>query len=137
VFGGSNRTRDLVRPIAGNVAASLSLADINSNPHSPHFIQVELAHLYTSKAPTDYPLSFTSYLIVPRIGTRLPTNFTKAKGRTLSTFLIFALCPGQQQASSLGYAPLPKNLVKGGLLQVANIPGHVSVPAQCPPTLRG
>jgi hypothetical protein len=29
-------------------------------------------------------------------------------GRTLSTLLIFALCPGQQQVSSLGYAPLPK-----------------------------
>ena len=52
--------------------------------------------------------------------------------RTLSTFLIFALCPGQRQVSSLGYAPLPNNLVKGGRLRVANIPGHVSVPAECP-----
>ena len=95
-------------------------------------MQVDLAPVYASKAPANYPLSFTSYLIVPRMGTRLPTNFTKAKGRTLSTFLIFALCPGQQQVASVGYAPLPKNLVKGGLLQVANIPGHVSVPAECP-----
>jgi hypothetical protein len=36
--------------------------------------------------------------------------------------------------SSLGYAPLPENLVKGSLLQVANIPGHVDVPAKCPTT---
>ena len=28
------------------------------------------------------------------------------------------------------------NLVKGGLLQVANIPGHVRVPAECPTALR-
>jgi len=131
-----NPAGDFVRPTAGNVTASLSLADINANPRSPHFMQVDLAHLYTSTAPADYPLSFTSYLIVPRMGTRLPTNFTKAKGRTLSTFLIFALCPGQQQISGLGYAPLPKNLVKGGLLQIANIPGHVRVPAQCPTSLR-
>ena len=127
-----NAAGGFVRPTAGNLTASLSRANINSNPHSPQFMQVDLAPVYASKAPANYPLSFTSYLIVPRMGTRLPTNFTKAKGRTLSTFLIFALCPGQQQVSSLGYAPLPKNLVMGGLLQVANIPGHVSVPAQCP-----
>jgi len=127
-----NAAGDFVRPTTGNVTASLSRANINSNPHSRQFMQVNLAPVYTSKAPANYPLSFTTYLIVPRMGTRLPTNFTKAKGRTLSTFLIFALCPGQQQVSSLGYAPLPKNLVKGGLLQVANIPGHVSVPAGCP-----
>ena len=127
-----NAAGDFVRPTAGNVTASLSLADINSNPHSPHFMQVELAHLYTSKNPADYPLSFTSYLIVPRMGTRLPTNFTKAKGRTLSTFLIFALCAGEKQIAQAGYTPLPENLVKGGLLQVANIPGHVPVPAACP-----
>jgi len=41
------RAGDFVRPTAGNVTASLSLADINSNPHSPHFMQVDLAHLYT------------------------------------------------------------------------------------------
>jgi ABC-type phosphate transport system substrate-binding protein len=127
-----NAAGDFVRPTAANVTASLSRANINSNPHSPQFMQVDLASVYTSKAPANYPLSFTSYLIVPRMGTRLPTNFTKARGRTLSTFLIFALCSGQQQVSSFGYAPLSKNLVKGGLLQVANIPGHVSVPAQCP-----
>jgi hypothetical protein len=81
-------------------------------------------------------LSFTSYLIVPRMGTRLPANFTKAKGRTLSTFLIFALCAGEKQITQAGYGALPVNLVRGGLLQVANIPGHVPVPAQCPTALR-
>lgn len=127
-----NAAGDFVRPTAGNVTASLSRATINSDPHSPHFMQVDLAPVYTSKAPANYPLSFASYLIVPRTGTRLPANFSKAKGRTLSTFLIFALCPGQRQMSGLGYAPLPANLVKAGLLQVADIPGHVAVPAQCP-----
>jgi phosphate transport system substrate-binding protein len=131
-----NAAGDFVRPAAGNVTASLSRATVNQNPRSPHFMQVNLSRLYTSTAPTDYPLSFTSYLIVPRIGTRLPTNFTKAKGRTLSTFLIYALCAGEKQIAQTGYAPLPENLVKVGLLQVANIPGHVQVPAQCPTTIR-
>ena len=131
-----NAAGDFVRPTAGNVTASLGQADINENPNSPHFMQVDLAHLYTSKAPTNYPLSFTSYLIVPRMGTRLPTNFTRAKGRTLSTFLIFALCSGEKPIAQAGYAPLPQNLVKGGLLQVANIPGHVHVPVACPAALR-
>ena len=127
-----NAAGDFVRPTAANVTASLSRATINENPQSPHFMQVDLSHLYTSTDPADYPLSFTSYLIVPRLGTRLPPSFTKAKGRTLSTFLLYALCGGQRQVSGLGYAPLPANLVKGGLLQVANIPGHVAVPARCP-----
>lgn len=95
-------------------------------------MQVNLAPLYASKDPANYPLSFASYLIVPRQGTRLPVNFTKAKGRPLSTFLAFALCGGQRHLAQLGYAKLPVNLQRGGLLQVANIPGHVHVPAQCP-----
>jgi phosphate transport system substrate-binding protein len=131
-----NAAGDFVRPAAANVTASLSRATINENARSPHFMQVDLAHLYTSTAATDYPLSFTSYLIVPRMGTQLPANFTKAKGRTLSTFLIYALCAGEKQIAQTGYAALPENLVKGGLLQVANIPGHVAVPAQCPMAIR-
>ena len=131
-----NAAGDFVRPTAAHVTASLSRATISENPHSPHFMQVDLAPLYTSKDPADYPLSFTSYLIVPRQGTPLPTNFNKAKGRTLSTYLIYALCAGQLPASKAGYARLPGNLVKGGLLQVANIPGHVHVPAECPAALR-
>jgi hypothetical protein len=37
------------------------------------------------------------------------------------------------RAAQLRYEPLPVNLVQGGLLQVANIPGHVR--AQCPRAL--
>ena len=126
-----NAAGDFVRPAGANVTTSLSRAIINENPHSTHFLQVDLAPVYASKDPANYPLSFDSYLIVPRLGTRLPTNFTRAKGRTLSTFLAFALCAGQQHISQVGYAPLPVNLVRGGLLQVANIPGHVRVPSRC------
>jgi hypothetical protein len=78
-------------------------------------------------------LSYYSYLITPRAGTRIPPTFTKAKGRTLSTFISFALCRGQRQVATLGYAPLPRNLVQAGLLQAGHIPGHshIPTPSQC------
>jgi hypothetical protein len=66
---------------------------------------------------------------VPREGTTLPTGFTKAQGRTLSAFAVFALCTGQRSLNQLGYAPLPPALVRGGLLQAARIPGHEPIPS--------
>jgi phosphate transport system substrate-binding protein len=71
---------------------------------------------------------------VPRTGPKPPPPiFTNAKGRTLSAFIVYALCRAQSQLSALGYAPLPPNLVKDGLQQAAHIPGHGPVPtlAQC------
>jgi ABC-type phosphate transport system substrate-binding protein len=92
-----------------------------------------LNKVYTYTNPRSYPLASYSYLIVPREGTKLPTNFTKAKGHTLAAFAVFALCGGQRDLNQLGYAPLPPALVRGGLIQAAHIPGHgpVPSPAQC------
>ena len=88
-----------------------------------------LDKVYTYTNPASYPLASYSYLIVPRTGTRLPANFTKAKGLTLSAFVAFALCGGQRHLSQLGYAPLPAALVRGGLQQAAHIPGHGTIPS--------
>jgi ABC-type phosphate transport system substrate-binding protein len=115
-----------VLPSAGNVSVALTQAQINEDPNSPNFLQQDLDDVYTYTDPRSYPLSSYSYFIVPRIGTTLPTNFTDAKGVTLSTWLNFDLCAGQQQVIQLGYAPLPVNLVRGGLLQVNHIPGHIT-----------
>ena len=67
---------------------------------------------------------------MPRLKTKEPTNFTPAKGRTLSTFVDFLLCAGQsyKYTATLGYSPLPLNLVQGGLLQSDNIAGHIAGP---------
>jgi len=116
-----------VGPTASNVAVSLHHAIINENPSSPDFLQQDLHALYTLKDPRDYPLSSYSYLIVPRSGKPLPTNFTTAKGKTLSTWVNYLLCAGQAHLDALGYSPLPANLVSGGLLQNAKIPGNVSI----------
>src|SRR5690348_1538946 len=63
-----NAAGDFVTPTAANIKASLRRANIDENPQSPHFMQVDLASVYASKAPANYPLSFTSYVIVPRLG---------------------------------------------------------------------
>jgi len=118
-----------VLPTAANVTTALSRAVINEDPHSRNFLQQDLTRVYTDTNPASYPLASYSYLIVPREGTRLPTNFTKAKGRSLSAFVSLALCQGQRQLSQLGYAPLPAALVTGGLLQAAHIPAHGPIPS--------
>jgi hypothetical protein len=118
-----------VGPTPSNVAVALTQAIINTQTSSPDFLQQDLHKLYTFKDPRNYPISSYSYLIVPRQGTPLPTNFTTAKGATLSTWINFMLCGGQQHLDGLGYSPLPENLVQGGLTQNSNVPGHVAVPS--------
>ena len=110
------------------MAVALTKAIINSNKNSPNFLQQDLHLLYRFTDPRNYPMSSYSYLIVPRQGTTEPTNFTNAKGATLSTWVNFLLCGGQKQMPQLGYSPLPKNLVEGGLIQDGKIPGHVAIP---------
>jgi len=118
-----------VLPTAANVTTALTRAVINFDAHSRNFLQQNLNRVYTDTNPSSYPLASYSYLIVPRKGTRLPSGFTEAKGRTLSAFAVFALCTGQRSLNQLGYAPLPPDLVRGGLQQAAHIPGHGPIPA--------
>jgi ABC-type phosphate transport system substrate-binding protein len=119
-----------VLPTAANVTDALTAARIDENPHSAEFLQQNLDHVYTFRNPRSYPLSSYSYLVVPRSGRKpAPPTFSRAKGRTLSSFLAFLLCPaGQRVVPALGYARLPANLVRGGLLQAGQIPGHIRVP---------
>ncbi len=115
-----------VLPSASNVAVALTQAVINETASSPDFLQQNLDSVYSYTDPRSYPLSSYSYLIAPRQGTHLPVNFSAAKGKTLSAFVNYLLCAGQREVAALGYSPLPLNLVKGGLLQVDKIPGHIS-----------
>jgi ABC-type phosphate transport system substrate-binding protein len=128
-----NPAGQYVLPTAANVTTALTRAVINEQASSRNFLQQNLNKVYTYTNPRSYPLASYSYLIVPREGTKLPTNFTKAKGHTLAAFAVFALCGGQRDLNQLGYAPLPPALVRGGLIQAAHIPGHgpVPSPAQC------
>jgi ABC-type phosphate transport system substrate-binding protein len=113
-----------VLPTASNVAVALTKAVINEQVNSPDYLQQNLDSVYTFTDRRSYPLSSYSYLIAPRTP-KPPGIFgtPSGKGRTLSTYIHFLLCAGQQQMAPLGYSPLPLNLVKGGLLQVSHMPG--------------
>jgi ABC-type phosphate transport system substrate-binding protein len=124
-----------VLPTASNVAVALTQAAINEDANSPDFLQQNLDSVYTYTDPRSYPLSSYSYLIAPKQGTKIPQIFSNAVGQSLSYFIDFYLCAGQQQAAALGYSPLPLNLVQGGLHQVNLIPGHIAGPD--PTTLAG
>jgi hypothetical protein len=113
-----------VLPSASNVAVALTQAQINEDPSSANFLQQDLDDVYTYTDPRSYPLSSYSYLIVPD-GKSVPPIFNDAVGKSLSTYINFYLCQGQQQAGQLGYSPLPINLVRGAFLQVNKIPGTV------------
>jgi ABC-type phosphate transport system substrate-binding protein len=117
-----------VLPSASNVAVALTQAVINEVQSSPNFLQQNLNSVYTFTDPRSYPLSSYSYLIVPRVGTTIPQNFTDGAGRTLSTYIDYFLCAGQQYSAELGYSPLPLNLVTGGLEQSGKIPGAIPSP---------
>jgi ABC-type phosphate transport system substrate-binding protein len=118
-----------VLPTASNVAVALTQAQINEDQNSPDFLQQNLDSVYAYNDPRSYPLSSYSYLIVPRVNSKMPPIFSAAVGRSLSTYIDFYLCQGQQQAAALGYSPLPINLVTGAFLQVNKIPGTIGAPS--------
>jgi phosphate transport system substrate-binding protein len=103
-----------VEPTANSVAVALLKAQI-----APDLTQI-LDGVYNNADPRSYAMSSYSYMIVP---TQVGGVFTVGKGKTLSTFVKYMLCEGQQQAAELGYSPLPMNLVTAGFAQVARIPG--------------
>jgi ABC-type phosphate transport system substrate-binding protein len=108
-------------PTPDNVAVSLLEASINTDASNPAVYLTEQLHgVYTNTDPRNYELSSYSYLIVP---TTVSGAFNPDKGATLGAFANFALCQAQQQSASLGYSPLPINLVEAGLEQITKIPG--------------
>ncbi|RKT16654.1 phosphate ABC transporter substrate-binding protein (PhoT family) [Streptomyces sp. 1114.5] len=120
-------------PTASNVAVALTAArirgvDDSTPPDDPNYLQQNLDGVYTMNDPRAYPISSYSYLIVPRAGAAQPPppRFNNDKGSALSRFLSYVLCEGQGKADDLGYSPIPRGLVKGGLLQTRNIPGNAS-----------
>ncbi|MBV6701979.1 substrate-binding domain-containing protein [Kitasatospora aureofaciens] len=120
-------------PTASNVAVALTAAKIrgvddNTPSTDPNYLQQNLDGVYTMDDPRSYPISSYSYVIVPRGGAALPVppKFSNDKGGALSRFLAYVLCEGQGEADGLGYSPIPRGLVRGGLLQGRNIPGNAS-----------
>lgn len=115
-----NKSGYYIEPTAQSVAVALLSAQINTDANSSEYLTQILDGVYNSADARAYPLSSYSYMIVP---TEVKGVFTEAKGNTLGTFMSYFLCEGQQQAASLGYSPLPMNLVLAGFDQIKRIPG--------------
>ena len=108
-------------PTPENVAVSLLQAQINMDSSNPAvYLTENLSNVYTDPDPRTYPLSSYSYLILP---TTVQGQFSTAKGQTLAAFSYYAMCQGQQDSASLGYSPMPINLVEASFAQIAKIPG--------------
>ena len=107
-------------PTAANVAVALLSARINEDSTSQNYLTQDLTNVYGSPDTRVYPLSSYSYIILP---TGPGYGFTENKGLTLADFSAYFLCEGQQQAETLGYSPLPINLVLAGQQQIQKIPG--------------
>lgn len=106
-------------PTPENVAVSLLKAGINTAPGDNYLTQ-NLDGVYTDADPRNYQLSSYSYLVLP---IKVQGQFNEAKGRTLAAFSYYAMCQGQQQSASLGYSPMPINLVNASFDQIRKIPG--------------
>lgn len=108
-------------PTPQNVAVSLLDAQIETANTDPSvYLTEQLQDVYTDPDPRTYPLSSYSYLILP---ITIQGQFSAAKGKTLAAFSYYAMCQGQQQSASLGYSPMPINLVEASFTQIAKIPG--------------
>jgi ABC-type phosphate transport system substrate-binding protein len=118
-------------PTASNVAIALTAAKIRgiddaTSPDDPNYLQQNLDGVYTNADDRSYPISSYSYLIVPRDNATLPKppRFTTDHGAAASRYISYILCAGQGEADRLGYSPIPRNLVHGGMLQNQHIPGQ-------------
>ena len=112
-------------PTPENVAVSLLQARINTDASDPTvYLTQQLEGVYTDTDPRSYQLSSYSYLIVP---TKVAGQFNEDKGKTLGAFAYYAMCQAQQQSASLGYSPMPINLVEASFEQIRKIPGVVAV----------
>ena len=107
-------------PSPENVAVSLLRAGINNDANSDAYLTQVLDDVYTDPDPRNYQLSSYSYFVLP---TKVQGQFNEAKGRSLGAFTYYAMCQAQQQSASLGYSPLPINLVQSSLEQIRKIPG--------------
>ena len=116
-----NKANYYIEPTARSVAVALLAAKINNDSRSQDYLTQDLRGVYANRDRRTYPLSSYSYMIIPV--KQENDRFKVAKGKTLGDFAYYFLCEGQQQADSLGYSPLPKNLVEAGMAQVKLIPG--------------
>lgn len=102
-----NAAGAFVGPDGTAVAAALESASV------PADLKIEVD--YAPDAPAAYPITTTSFVIVPAA----PADAAKAK--LLRSFVTYALGTGQEAAKSLFYAPLPPSLATKASAAAATI----------------
>ena len=109
-------------PSQYNVAKSLTQAVINMDKNSKEYLIQNLDKVYIYGDPRTYPLSSYSYMVLP-IGTNAqdPRLKDNTKRQTLADFLYYAICTGQSDMGTIGYSPLPVNLVQAGFDQIQKL----------------
>ncbi len=133
-----NASNNAVQPTSVNVATALEAAILHSD------LTQDLHNVYTNPLPNAYPLSAYSYLVTPCSPQLAQTKggscaangsgtstFPAQKGQALGQFVSFLACAGQQGMATLGYSPLPPNLVLEDFDAVGRLNGGQEPP---PPT---
>jgi phosphate transport system substrate-binding protein len=98
--------------------------------------------VYTNPDPNTYPISAYSYFVAQCVPASATTqNFScdsagnvtmgPSQGAEMAQFITYVACLGQSKMASLGYSPLPPNLVEEDFQAAGRLPGGTTPP---PPT---
>lgn len=104
-------------PETGAVTAALAAATVNPDG--------TLTLNYTTNRPGVYPISTTSYLLVP-------TKMDPRKADNLVSFLSYVLGDGQGKAAALNYAPVPDSVRRSGQNAATRINATTAAAAPAP-----
>jgi phosphate transport system substrate-binding protein len=96
---------DFLAPSVESISAAAGVLTLPVTPTT---------NVLDSSAPGAYPISSTTYLLIPKDLTPLGND----KAQTLVDFLYWALTKGQTQVQSLNYAPLPDSVLEADLAQL-------------------
>jgi phosphate transport system substrate-binding protein len=137
-----NAAAKFVAPDSLNVATALEAAILHTD------LTQDLTNVYTNPLPNAYPLSAYSYLVTPCspalaagqhtscTGPPSASTFPPQKGQALGQFVGFLACAGQQQMATLGYSPLPPNLVAEDFNAIGRLNGGQQPPPPTPSTCK-
>lgn len=108
-----NAGGSFVELTASNVSKALESATLAGQGHD-----LKATIDYQPKAADAYPISTVSYVIVC---SRYPASVDAAKVKALKGYLDYAVTAGQQSATTLGFAPLPSQMVSKDQASIAAI----------------
>jgi phosphate transport system substrate-binding protein len=136
-----NAAGDAVQPSSYNVAVAMTGAILYSD------LTQNLAGVYTNTNPDAYPISAYSYFVAQCVPAQAAAqNFScdgsgnvtmgAAQGAELAQFITFVACLGQSRMATLGYSPIPPNLVEDDFQAAGRLPGGTTpappTPQNCP-----